>query len=147
MAIQSEQNYTLKSFAHIFEEITNTVVFQHNWKNGTGYLDSSAYEIFENLENGDRFRFVDDAGRRAIGIVVRKGHNLVIYERYAPKEDERCRIHVSNTTKALHVVLSWKSGAVDIADIMIYLSKYPSLNAFGKYNDVARAIASIDGDR
>lgn len=122
--------YTQEQFNEAFKS-AKPVAFQLAWKNGTGYLDGSAYQVFEALEPSDRFCFMDDFGRRGVGVIVANGHNLVVFERYAPEGEERSKVFVSNVSRQVKNLLDWKEGSVS-ADEMVNISECISLNAFGR---------------
>lgn len=132
-------SYTQEQFQAAFQTAI-PVDFKVQWKNGTGYLDGSARDTFPHLNSGDRFCFTDDFNRRAVGIVVGNGHNLVIFERYSPTEDgERSKTLVSNTTRTIKSALNWEDGAVDSNQIQM-ISEFSDLNAYGRCKSIAAAI-------
>lgn len=142
-----ELTFTQKRFNEAFESAT-PVAFQESWRNATGYLDYAANEEFagQGFEAGQRLSFVDNFGRRAVLIIVAKGHNLVVFERYSPSEEGRSKVFVSNTTRAVKKTLGWDDGAVSGDDMEVIGSLAP-YNAYGrfqmimKYADVLKAAA------
>lgn len=75
-----------KEFNDKFETITNNIAFDPAWKNGTGYFDH-AVEKDLGLRDGDLGRSTDEHGRRIILIGTMFG-NVVLFERFAPDQDE-----------------------------------------------------------
>lgn len=85
----------MTNFNQAYESILSTIDFDPAWKNATGYLDA-AVEADLGLKPGALTKFVDDFGRRAIVIGTRFG-NVVVFERYSPKGEERSNIWVHNS--------------------------------------------------
>ena len=131
----NELSYAQIEFNMVHENATD-VAFKPEWKNGTGYLDGSAYAELPEIQVGGTFRFTDDFNRRAVGIKVVAGHNLVIFERYSPSDDgSTSETFVSNVTDRLKTILSWELGAVKGDDIRM-VSDHGFENAYGRYKAV-----------
>lgn len=119
------------------------VEFDPKWKNGTGYLDEVAYAEFDNVQPGDSFIFVDDFNRRAMGICVKKGHNLVIFERYSPTaEGETSKVFVSNVHPLIKRVIDWREGAVR-ADLMSEVDSSYHSNVYKRLRRMAEAATEL----
>lgn len=88
-----------KTFASLFSKINNTIEFDKNWKNGTGYLDGAVYDV--KLASGERAKTTDDLGRNVIFVGTELG-TFVMFERYSHEQDgTRSSVIVANAPRAL----------------------------------------------
>lgn len=85
-------------FTSLFNEITNNIEFDVDWKNNTGYLDGVTYEMI--VEPGKLAKTTDDFGRRVILIGTDVG-TCAIFERYTDNNDKENIVVVSNVPRSL----------------------------------------------
>jgi hypothetical protein len=71
----------LTQFDEEFNAITNSVLFDTKWNNGTGYLNGAVHADLH-LKSGDRAKTIDDFGRKVILIGTDFG-NIVVFERHS----------------------------------------------------------------
>ena len=81
------------TFTAAYDRISNEVVFNPSWKNGTGYLDNAVHD----LQITEICKTVDNAHRKIIVIPTAIG-NVVVFERFT---DGDRGIIVSNAPRAI----------------------------------------------
>lgn len=120
VTLKYEEYYTMlnsqETFSRCFDSVLSSTEFNSAWKNGTGYMDGLVHDqsLMDEMPIGDRVKFEDDHGRRAIAIKTRYGI-AVLFERYSPKGDDRSNVIVSNAPWETRPLLA--EGAVSGDDL------------------------------
>ena len=129
-------NNSQTAFAKVFDSILSTTQYNPEWANGTGYMDGLVNDesLMSEMDIGERVKFTDDDGRRAIGVKTRHGI-AVVFERYSPEGDKRSNVIVSNTPYAVRPLL--REGALSDTDIY---------NAVSQNGNVAHLVERVCGD-
>lgn len=122
-------------FEICLNSIENVIEFKSEWHNGTGYFDNLVYEEIQDLSVGDRFKTVDQNGRRIAGVVTPFG-NVVVFERYSDSENGPV---VNNTPTELNAII--RSGAMSGPEILSALGGFEFENNIGKVLDLAMKMA------
>ena len=128
-------NNSQTAFAQAFDSIKSTTEYNSEWANGTGYMDGIVHDqsVIDEMGVGERVKFVDDLGRRAIGIKTRHGI-AVVFERYIPEDGVRSQVIVSNVPHAVRPLL--REGQLSANDID---------NAVNEHINVAHLVERVCG--
>ena len=91
------------TFVKMFNQITKEVPFNDEWPNGTGYFNGVVNDKKIGLEPGQLAKSVAPGeDKRKLIIVGTRFGNVVVFERYSPKEDQPENIPVvSNAPQRL----------------------------------------------
>jgi hypothetical protein len=105
---------TPKTAFHKAIEGVETIEFDMNWKNGTGYLDHAVKgEHAPILKPGQVVQSVDDYGRK-IGIVGTSVGNVVVFDRFVDPENS---VVVTNGPSKLEQLIGLSDGSLYKRDI------------------------------
>ena len=90
-----------KVFTHHFDSVSTTVPFQPEWNNGTGYMNDAVKAPLMQTSKSE----CPTTRRRLIIIPTQWGGNVVIFERFSPRGEQRSDIIVSNVPGSLRAIL------------------------------------------
>lgn len=125
-----------RAFAHHFDSITTVVPFQVEWNNGTGYMDGAVKTPLAQTSKSE----CPNTGRRLILIPTQFGGNVVVFERFKPKQ-ERSPVIVSNVPGALRCILpgsEWTASELwRFCDSDVYSSLFKSAIVHFKAGEAA----------
>lgn len=111
-------------WAKAFDKVPTTVEYNPKWANGTGYFDHAVKgEHAPKLEVGEMVKCETPAPNlRQMIIVGTRFGNVVVFERYSPKDDgERSHIHVANYPYMLERAGIIKMNVWKADDILMFL--------------------------
>ena len=95
-------------FVKTFDAITDTIPFQKEWSNGTGYFDHAVKgEHAPKLRPG-RIVKVESPGHRKMMLVGTPVGNVVVFSRYSDRDD----VYVTNAPQSIYSTGLIESGRV-----------------------------------